>query len=71
MCNIDVSPPPPLCPQLRFQNIVEVYTFMAINILAMAYASLQVYQFRGFGSECEKITLVGYLALANVSCENN
>jgi hypothetical protein len=45
---------------------VEVYMFMIINVLAMGYACLQVYQFRGFGSECAKITLVGYLALANV-----
>jgi hypothetical protein len=53
--------------QLKFQNIVEVYMFMIINVLAMGYACLQVFQFRGFGSECAKITLVGYLALANVS----
>ena len=53
--------------QLKFQNIVEVYMFMVINVLAMAYACLQVFQFRGFGSECDDVTLVGYLALANVS----
>ena len=41
--------------------------FMIINVLAMGYACLQVFQFRGFGSECDDITLVGYLALANVS----
>ena len=41
--------------------------FMVINFLAMGYACLQVYQFRGFGSRCDEVTLVGYLALANVS----
>ena len=56
-----------LCQQLKFQNIVEVYMFMVINILAMGYAGLQVFQFRGFGEMCEPITNVGYLALANVS----
>ena len=58
---------PALPKQLKFQNIVEVYMFMVINLLAMGYAGLQVYQFRGFGSMCDSVTLVGYLALANVS----
>ena len=41
--------------------------FMVINILAMCYAGLQVYQFRGFGFLCPPVTDEGYLALANVS----
>ena len=41
--------------------------FLVINLLAIAYGGVQVYQFRGFGDECDKITMVGYLALANVS----
>ena len=53
--------------QLKVQNIVEVYAFVVLNILAMAYACLQVYQFRGFGRSCVLITEVGYVALANVS----
>jgi len=53
--------------QLKFQNIIEVYMFLVINLLAIAYGGVQVYQFRGFGDECDKITMVGYLALANVS----
>ena len=52
--------------QLKVQNIVEVYSFMVINTLIMIYGSFQVYQFRGFGVECDAITHVGYLALANV-----
>lgn len=53
--------------QLKVQNIVEVYAFVVLNILAMGYACLQVYQFRGFGISCALITEVGYVALANVS----
>ena len=53
--------------QLKVQNIVEVYMFLIINVLAISYAGVQVYQFRGFGDECDAITFVGYLALANVS----
>lgn len=71
------------------QRIVEVFTFVVINVLTMGYASLQgrvgynttclfypsyssisflsVYQFRGFGEFCDAITLVGWLALVNVS----
>lgn len=41
--------------------------FMVINILTLAYTGVQVYQFRGFGVDCAPITLVGYLAAANVS----
>lgn len=52
--------------QLKNQNIVEVYSFMVINTLTMVYASFQVYQFRGFGNQCDAITTVGYLALVNV-----
>ena len=40
--------------------------FLIINVLATGYAALQVFQFRGFGDECDPITTVGYLALANV-----
>ncbi len=52
------------------KNIVEVYAFMVLNILAMGYACLQVYQFRGFGIDCEPITFVGYLAMSNVSAQS-
>lgn len=41
--------------------------FLAINVMAMIYACIQVFQFRGFGDECPAITNVGYFALINVS----
>ena len=50
---------------------MEVYAFMGINALTMIYAAFQVYQFRGFGTKCDAITLVGYLALANVREETD
>jgi hypothetical protein len=50
---------------LRVHNIVEVYMFLVINVLAIGYAGVQVFQFRGFGDDCDPITTVGYLALAN------
>ena len=53
--------------QLKVQNIVEVYMFLIINVLAIGYTGVQIYQFRGFGDACDTITIVGYLALANVS----
>jgi hypothetical protein len=39
--------------------------FLIINLLAIGYAGVQVFQFRGFGDDCDLITTVGYLALAN------
>ena len=52
--------------QLKEKNIVELYTFLLLNVLAIGYACVQVYQFRGFGHECDDITFVGWLALSNV-----
>jgi hypothetical protein len=53
--------------QLKFRNITEVYSFLVVNALIMVYAFFQVYQFRGFGEPCDAVTMVGYMALANVS----
>jgi len=53
--------------QLTRKNIVEIVSFIIVNLLLTIYGFFQVYQFRGFGSFCLPITFVGFLALVNVS----
>jgi hypothetical protein len=49
------------------QKIIEIVAFVAINLLTSIFSAFQVYQFRGFGPNCDPITDIGWLAFANVS----
>lgn len=52
---------------LKQQDRVEVFAFVITNTLTLLYAGLQVYQFRGYGGGCGALTVIGWIAVANMS----